>query len=148
MASAADSTGRDRLECLWHPIWIHTSGVLKQLSAQPDETNAPTASIACRLFCSSLQVDNSASKTAPMRRHLAPDDATQTIVKAAAIVNSANHTAHNCWCAGDFPRWTSHESIPLHEERWASLERHLIPPVCVCIGCNPAGSPAYLTRCV
>ncbi|KAL6828019.1 hypothetical protein V8C40DRAFT_243320 [Trichoderma camerunense] len=99
-------------------------------------------------FCLSFNVDNSASKTAPMRRHLAPDDATQTVVKAAAIVNSANHTAHNCWCAGDFPRWTSHESIPLHEERWASLERHLIPPVCVCIGCNPAGSPAYLTRCV
>ncbi|KAL7781830.1 hypothetical protein V8C43DRAFT_297400 [Trichoderma afarasin] len=105
-------------------------------------------SIACRLFVCLSTVDNSASKTAPMRRHLAPDDATQTLVKAAAIVNSANHTAHNCWCAGDFPRWTSHESIPLHEERWASLERHLIPPVCVCIGCNPAGSPAYLTRCV
>lgn len=148
MACAADSTGRDRLVCLWHPIWIHTSGVLKQPSAQPDETNAQTTSIACRLFCLTFNVDNSASKTALMGRHLAPDDATKTVVKAAAIVNSANHTAHNCWCAGDFPRWTSHESIPLHEERWASLERHLIPPVCVCIGWNPAGSPAYLTRCV
>ncbi|KAL7954729.1 hypothetical protein V8C34DRAFT_293530 [Trichoderma compactum] len=35
---------------LWHPIWIHTSGVLKQPSAQPDETNAPTVSPARAVF--------------------------------------------------------------------------------------------------
>ncbi|KAL7907417.1 hypothetical protein GGI35DRAFT_88505 [Trichoderma velutinum] len=113
-------------------------GVLKQPSAQPDETTAPSSRC---LFCLSFKVTIQHRRRVLMRQHLVPDNACQA-VKAAAIVNSANQRSQ-LLCDGQ-----AMNLFPCMRSTWMGEFGNASITACASIGCNPAGSPAYLTRCV